>query len=107
MAEKHAQTMLQLLDLVCVVRVGKPGRPEQIIDIPVPQIVEEITEVDRIPSVWSSISNLYLEENRGVTGTSLNETGHLFQTQEDLPRSCEFGLAMAGDLHVMESVIGG
>ena len=51
MVEKHAQTMLQLLDLVCVVCVGKPGRPEQIFDIPVPQIEEEITEVDKIPSL--------------------------------------------------------
>ena len=46
--EKHAQTMLQLLDLVCVVCVGKPGQPEKIVDIPVPQIVEEVAEVSKI-----------------------------------------------------------
>ena len=49
--EQHAQKMLQLLDLVCVVWVGKPGRPEQIADFLVPQIEEEITEVDKIPSL--------------------------------------------------------
>ena len=36
MVEKHAQTMLQLLYLV---HVGKPGELEQIIKIPVSQIV--------------------------------------------------------------------
>ena len=54
--------MLQLLDLVCVVRVGKPGQPEQIVDIPVPQIVEEIAEVSRSLIVCRSIVNLYFEE---------------------------------------------
>ena len=39
--EKHAQTMLQLLYLV---HVGKPGELEQIVNIPVTQIVEEITD---------------------------------------------------------------
>ena len=85
--EKHAQTMLQLLYLACV---GKPGELEQIVNIPVPQIVEEIAEVNipvpqiveeiaevNIPVpqiveeiaevsksliVWSSILNLHLEE---------------------------------------------
>ena len=41
--EKHAQTMLQLLYLV---HVGKPGELEQIMKIPVTQIVEEITEMN-------------------------------------------------------------
>ena len=31
--EKHAQTMLQLLYLVCVVCIGKPGELENIVDI--------------------------------------------------------------------------
>ena len=47
MAEKHAQTILQLLDLVHAVCTWKPERLEQIVDIPVPQIEEEIAEVDR------------------------------------------------------------
>ena len=51
--------MLQLLDLVCVVCVGKPGRPEQIVDIPVPQIEEEITEVDKIPSLCETASGTF------------------------------------------------
>ena len=33
--EKHAQTMLQLLDSVCVVYFGKPGDLEQIVNVPV------------------------------------------------------------------------
>ena len=41
--EKHAQTMLQLLYLV---HVGKLGELEQIMKIPVTQIVEEITEMN-------------------------------------------------------------
>ena len=60
--EKHAQTMLQLLDLVCVVCFGKPGELEQIVNIPVPQIVEEVAEVSKSLIVWSSILNLYFEE---------------------------------------------
>ena len=40
--EKHAQTMLQLLYLV---HVGKPGELEQIVNIPVSQIVEEIVNI--------------------------------------------------------------
>ena len=50
--------MLQLLDLVCVVCVGKPAQPEQIVDIPVPQIVEEIAEVSKSLIVCNSILNL-------------------------------------------------
>ena len=42
--EKHAQTMLQLLYLV---HVGKLGELEQIVNIPVSQIVEEIAEVSK------------------------------------------------------------
>ena len=54
--------MLQLLDLVCVVCVGKPGQPEQIVDIPVPQFVEEIAELSKSLIVCNSILNLYFEE---------------------------------------------
>ena len=43
--EKHAQMMLQLLHLVWIV---KPGELEQIVNIPVSQIVEEIAKV-KIP----------------------------------------------------------
>ena len=48
--------------LVCVVCIGKPGELEQIVNIPVPQIVEEIAEVSKSLIVWSSILNLYFEE---------------------------------------------
>ena len=60
--EKHAQTMLQLLDLVCVVYFGKLGELEQIVNIPVSQIVEEIAEVSKSLILWSGILNLYFEE---------------------------------------------
>ena len=49
-------------NLVCVVCVGKLGEPEQIVDIPVSQIVEEITEVSKSLIVCGSILNLYCEE---------------------------------------------
>ena len=49
-------------NLVCVVCVGKPGQPEQIIDVPVPQIVEEIAEVRKSLIVCSGILNLYFEK---------------------------------------------
>ena len=69
--------MLQLLDLVCVVCVGKPAQPEQIVDVPVPQIVEEIAEVSKSLIVCNSILNLW--GNRSVSGMSLCETGQLIQ----------------------------
>ena len=47
-AEKHAQSMLQLLHLVYAVRTWKPGRLEQIVDSPVPQTEEEIAEVSQL-----------------------------------------------------------
>ena len=70
--EKHAQTMLQL------VKFGidwKCGELEQIVNIPVTQIVEEITELNTpVPQIveeiaevskssieWKSIPNLYFE----------------------------------------------
>ena len=91
--EKHAQTMLQL------VKFGidwKCGELEQIVNIPVTQIVEEITEVniqvtqivEEIPEVnipvpqsveeiadvskssieWRNIPNLYFEEIKVFLG---------------------------------------
>ena len=45
-------------NLVCVVCVGKPGELEQIVNIPVSQIVEELAEVSKSLIVWSSILNL-------------------------------------------------
>ena len=77
--EKHAQTMLQL------VKFGidwKCGELEQIVNIPVTQIVEEITEVNipvlqnveeiaevsKSSSEWWSIPNLYFEEIKVFLG---------------------------------------
>ena len=83
--EKHAQTMLQLLYLV---HVGKLGELEQIMNItvsqiveeivnipvsqiveeivevkiPVPQIAEEIAQMSKSSIVQRSILNLYFEE---------------------------------------------
>ena len=55
--------MLQLLEFgFCVVCVGKLGELEQIVNIPVSQIVEEIAEVNKSLIVWSSILNFYFEE---------------------------------------------
>ena len=77
--EKHAQTMLQL------VKFGidwKCGKLEQIVNIPVTQIVEEITEmnipvpqiVEEIAEVskssieWRNIPNIYFEEIKVFLG---------------------------------------
>ena len=77
--EKHAQTMLQL------VKFGidwKCGKLEQIVNIPVTQIVEEITEVNiPVPQIveeiaevskssieWRNIPNLYFEEIKVFLG---------------------------------------
>ena len=77
--EKHAQMMLQLvkfgIDWIC-------GELEQILNIPVTQIVEEITEVNipvtqiveeiaevsKSSSEWWSIPNLYFEEIKVFLG---------------------------------------
>ena len=40
--------------------LGNLGRPEQIVDIPVPQIEEEITEVDKIPSLCEAVSGTFI-----------------------------------------------
>ena len=75
--EKHAQTMLQLLYLVHVGKLGEleqimnipvPQIVEEIVSIPVPQIVEEIAEVSKSSIVCSSIPNLYFEEIKVFLG---------------------------------------
>ena len=54
--EKHAQTMLPLLYLV---HVGKPGELEQIMNIPVTQIVEQIAEVKiPVPQIVEEIAEV-------------------------------------------------
>ena len=58
--EKCEQNMLRLL--VLVVYAVCTWKPEQIVDIPVPQIVEEIAEVSKSLIVCNSILNLYFEE---------------------------------------------
>ena len=46
--EKRAQSMLQLLSLVCAVCTWKPGRLEQVVDIPIPQTDEKTTEMNQL-----------------------------------------------------------
>ena len=46
--EKRAQSMLQLLSLVCAVCRWKLGLLEQIVDIPVPQTDEKTTEMNQL-----------------------------------------------------------
>ena len=58
--EKYEQNMQRLL--VFVVYAVCTRNPEQIVDIPVPQIVEEIAEVSKSLIVCNSILNLYFEE---------------------------------------------
>ena len=58
--EKYEQNMLRLL--VFVVYAVCTWKPEQIVDIPVPQIMEEIAEVSKSLIVCNSILNLYFEE---------------------------------------------
>ena len=54
--EKHAQTMLQLLYLV---HVGKLRELEQIVNIPVSQIVEEVAEVKiPVPQIMEEIAEV-------------------------------------------------
>ena len=59
--EMHAQTMLQLqfgMRGIC----WETWTLEQIVNIPVSQIVEEIAEVSKSLFVWNSILNLYFQE---------------------------------------------
>ena len=58
--EKYEQNMLRLL--VLVVYAICTWKPEQIVDIPVPHIVEEIAELIKSLIVCNSILNLYFEE---------------------------------------------
>ena len=58
--EKYEQNMLRLL--VFVVYAVCTCKPEQIVDTPIPQIVEEIAEVSKSLIVCNSILNLYFEE---------------------------------------------
>ena len=46
--EKCAQLTFQLLNLVRAVCAWKPGRLEQIVDIPVPQTVDQIVEKNQL-----------------------------------------------------------
>ena len=77
--EKHAQTMLQLvkygIDWKCgeleqIVNIPVTQIVEEIteVDIPVTQIVEEITEVSKSSIEWENISNLYFEEIKVFLG---------------------------------------
>ena len=83
----HTQSMLQLLNLVYAVCTWKSGRPNQIVDVPVPQIEKERVEANQLvhqelveanqlvpqertqqhihePNfiAWNGIRNLYSEE---------------------------------------------
>ena len=62
--EKHAQT----LQLVKFGIDWKCGELEQIVNIPVPQIVEEIAEVSKSSIEWRDIPNLYFEEIKVFLG---------------------------------------
>ena len=77
--EKHAQTMLQQVEFG---NDWKCGELEQIVNIPAPQIVEEITElkgpitqiVEEIEEVskssieWRNIPNLYFQDIKVFLG---------------------------------------
>ena len=81
MVEKHIQTMVRLLDLVYAVCTWGPERLEQIVDIPVPQIEEEIAEVDRFLHCVKQYLEPLFPRNQDVSGMSLYETGHSIQTR--------------------------
>ena len=49
------------------------------VNVPVPQNVEEIAEVSKSSSEWWSIPNLYFEINKIVSWMSLCETGQLIR----------------------------
>ena len=77
--EKHAQMMLQLvkfgIDWKCgeleqIVNIPVTQIVEEIaeVNIPVPQIVEEIAEVSKSSSEWWSIPNFYFEEIKVFLG---------------------------------------
>ena len=56
--EKHAQTMLQLVEIGMY---WKYGELEQIVNIPVTQIVEEVAEVSESSIEWRNIPNVYFD----------------------------------------------
>ena len=58
--EKHEQNMLRLR--VFVVYAVCAWKPEQIVDVPVPQIMEEIAEVSKSLIVRNSTLNRHFEE---------------------------------------------
>ena len=73
--EKHAQTMLQLVEFGMDWEMWRTGADrehsmEEIteVSIPVPQNVEEIAEVSKSSSEWWSIPNLYFEEIKVFLG---------------------------------------
>ena len=68
-AEKHTQSMLQLLNLVCAVCTWKSGRLEQIVDIPVPQIEEELVEANQL--VPQERTQQHINEPNFMYGTVL------------------------------------
>ena len=57
-----------------------PERLEQIVDIPVPQIEEEIAEVNRFLHCVKQYLEPLLPRNQDFSSMSLHETGHSFQT---------------------------
>ena len=82
MVEKHVQTKLQLLDLVCAQYVSGNLNDWSTVDVPAPQIEEEIAEVDRFLHCVKQYLEPFLRGNRGVSSMSLYETGHSIQTCE-------------------------
>ena len=79
LVKKHAQTMLQLvkfgIDWKCgelqkIVNIPVTQIVEEIteVNIPVPKIVEEIAEVSKSSIVWRNIPNLHFEENKVFLG---------------------------------------
>ena len=70
--EKHAQTMLQLVEfgmdwkygeLEQIVNIPVTQNVEEIteLNIPVPQIVEEVAEVSKSSIEWRNIPNVYFD----------------------------------------------
>ena len=53
--QKHTQSMLHLLNLVCAVGTWKSGRLYQIVDVPAPQIDQERVKMN-IKNVWRRIN---------------------------------------------------
>ena len=88
--EKHAQTMLQLLEFGMDWEMRRTGADREHSSYSVcgrdlrvehssSQIVEEITEVSKSSIEWRSIPNIYFEGIKVFLGMSLCETGQLIQ----------------------------